>query len=190
MDVHKNILQLSVDGKVTLMKPVIANVQTINVTKLKGHNLSTNTLRNSVPAFSLQIYCNPCLRWLIQPAFVLLVVKSMNEQCFSSGKQIEQKTREQQNDVHCNHIVQRRNETTWAYTKVISLASTNESNATVSFPFCWNNFRCDMRILSLFLIVEQIQENFFRLRKLFSAEFVLDTEPEVQNEVRIGTLPL
>lgn len=86
LDVHKNILQLSVDGKITLMKPVIANVQTINVTKLKGHNLSTNTLRNSVPAFSLQIYCNPCLRWLIQPAFVLLVVKSMNEKCFSSGE--------------------------------------------------------------------------------------------------------
>lgn len=85
LDVHKNILQLSIDGKVTLMKPVIANVQTINPTKLKGHNLSTNTLRNSVPAFSLQIYCNPCMRWLIQPAFVLLVVKSMNEQCFSSG---------------------------------------------------------------------------------------------------------
>lgn len=86
LDVHKNILQLSVDGKITLMKPVIANVQTINVTKLKGHNLSTNTLRNSVPAFSLQIYCNPCLRWLIQPAFVLLVVKSMKEKCFSSGE--------------------------------------------------------------------------------------------------------
>lgn len=86
LDVHKNILQLSVDGKITLMKPVIANVETINVTKLKGHNLSTNTLRNSVPAFSLQIYCNPCLRWLIQPAFVLLVVKSMKEKCFSSGE--------------------------------------------------------------------------------------------------------
>lgn len=86
LDVHKNILQLSVDGKITLMKPVIANVQTINVTKLKGHNLSTNTLRNSVPAFSLQIYCNPCLRWLVQPAFVLLVVRSMNEKCFSSGE--------------------------------------------------------------------------------------------------------
>lgn len=86
LDVHKNILQLSVDGKITLMKPVIANVQTINVTKLKGHNLSTNTLRNSVPAFSLQIYCNPCLRWLIQPAFVLLVVKSMKEKRLSSGE--------------------------------------------------------------------------------------------------------
>ncbi|KAG4074295.1 hypothetical protein HA402_008704 [Bradysia odoriphaga] len=113
LDVHKNILQLSIDGKVTLMKPVIANVQTINPTKLKAHNLSTNTLRNSVPAFSLQIYCNPCMRWLIQPAFVLLVVRSMNEQRFSS---------------------------------------------------------------------EQIQDNFFQLRKLFSMEFVLDTEQEVQNE--------
>lgn len=31
---------------------------------------------------------------------------------------------------------------------------------------------------------EQMQENFFQLRRLFSAEFVLDTEQEVQNEVK------
>lgn len=45
----------------------------VNPSKLKGHNLSAHTMRNSLPSFLLQIYANPCLYWLHQPAFLVLL---------------------------------------------------------------------------------------------------------------------
>lgn len=53
-----------------LGKTMAANV---NLSKLKGHNLSPHTMRYSLPSFLLQIYSNPCMYWLHQPAFYVLL---------------------------------------------------------------------------------------------------------------------
>lgn len=53
-------------------KSVAAN-KNVNLIKLKGHNLAPHTLKKSLPTFILQIYTNPCLYWLHQPAFYVLV---------------------------------------------------------------------------------------------------------------------
>lgn len=45
----------------------------VNPSKLKGHNLSPHTMQYSLPLFLLQIYSNPCMYWLHQPAFYVLL---------------------------------------------------------------------------------------------------------------------
>lgn len=77
INIHENILHLPLRGSIVLSKPEIANLKTdVDSGQLKGHRLSANTIRNSVPAFSLQIYSNPCLYWLVRPAFVILAAKN------------------------------------------------------------------------------------------------------------------
>lgn len=75
--IHDNILSSPITGNIELSKPEIFNLQIDDATKLKGYTLSANTIRNSVPAFSLQIYSNPCLYWLAKPAFTLLAARML-----------------------------------------------------------------------------------------------------------------
>lgn len=59
-----------------MLNPEILNLPKENGRhNLKGHQLAANTIRNAVAAFSLQIYSNPCLFWLVRPAFVLLAAE-------------------------------------------------------------------------------------------------------------------
>lgn len=72
LNCHGNILSAPIHGNIELIKPEILNLQIEDGNKLKGHKLSMNTIRNSVPAFTLQLYSNPCLYWLARPAFTIL----------------------------------------------------------------------------------------------------------------------
>lgn len=74
LKIHSNVLNFSaVDNNLELVfGPQIA-ADNVNPSKLKGHNLSARTMRNSLPSFLLQIYANPCLYWLHQPAFCVLL---------------------------------------------------------------------------------------------------------------------
>lgn len=74
MEIHSNVMEFSPnDGNLALIigQPIAAN--NVHSSKLKGHNLSPHTMRNSLPSFLLQIYANPCLFWLHQPAFYVLL---------------------------------------------------------------------------------------------------------------------
>lgn len=73
--IHANVLAFSpVDGNLDLVfGPPIAAVKNVDLSKLKGHNLLPHTMRQSFPSFLLQIYANPCLYWLHQPAFYVLL---------------------------------------------------------------------------------------------------------------------
>lgn len=78
LKVHSNVLKFpSSDANASLKlvcgKQAVAT--DVNPSKLKGHNLSAHTMRNSLPMFLLQIYANPCLYWLHQPAFYVLLQK-------------------------------------------------------------------------------------------------------------------
>lgn len=75
--VHRNILQLTRDEVLTIAKSQ-HDFSQVDKQKLKGHNLSDMVMKLSVPIFTLQLYCNPCLHWLAQPALVLLVVKHLS----------------------------------------------------------------------------------------------------------------
>lgn len=77
MAVHSNVMAFSsIDGNLELIVgPPIAAVKNVDLSKLKGHNLLPHTMRNSLPSFLLQIYANPCLYWLHQPAFYVLLQK-------------------------------------------------------------------------------------------------------------------
>ena len=81
MNIHDNILKLPIRGPIELAKPEIVNlnVEKPGSPKLKGHSLSPNTIRNSVPSFSLQLYSNPCMFWLAQPAIILLAAKYLDK---------------------------------------------------------------------------------------------------------------
>lgn len=77
MSIHSNVMEFSkADGNLDLIfGPPIAAVKNVDLSKLKGHNLLPHTMRNSLPSFLLQIYANPCLYWLHQPAFYVLLQK-------------------------------------------------------------------------------------------------------------------
>ena len=72
ISVHQNILKLS--GNNSNIQLIKSNVDltNINAEKLKGARLSNEVMNVAVPAFSLQLYCNPTLYWLAQPAFFVL----------------------------------------------------------------------------------------------------------------------
>lgn len=72
LEIHSNILKFS-DGCLQLIfGPRIANTTNVDPKKLKGHALLASTMQRSLPSILLQIYANPCLFWLHQPAFYVL----------------------------------------------------------------------------------------------------------------------
>ncbi|XP_055613347.1 dihydroxyacetone phosphate acyltransferase [Uranotaenia lowii] len=76
LTVHRNILQLTNDNVLVIAKSH-HDFSQVDKRKLKGHNLSDIVMKLSVPIFTLQLYCNPCLHWLAQPGFLLLVAKEL-----------------------------------------------------------------------------------------------------------------
>ena len=72
ISVHNNILE--VKGNNSNVKMIKSNVDlgNINPLKLKGIRLCNEVMNIAVPVFSLQLYCNPTLYWLAQPAFFVL----------------------------------------------------------------------------------------------------------------------
>lgn len=77
LEIHSNVLTFGSNDpnaplKMVFGKQAIANT-VVNPSKLKGHNLSPHTMRNSLPSFLLQIYLNPGLYWLHRPAFCVLL---------------------------------------------------------------------------------------------------------------------
>jgi glyceronephosphate O-acyltransferase len=78
--VHSNILQFDpTTGLLETVQPLI-DLSRLDKKKLKGHNLSSHTMKLSVPVFSLQLYNNPSLYWLGQPAILVLAALTLSEQ--------------------------------------------------------------------------------------------------------------
>jgi glyceronephosphate O-acyltransferase len=72
LSVHSNIIDFTgIHSKATLIKPNV-KLGEMNSAKLKGAKLTNEIMNVAVPAFSLQLYCNPTLYWLAQPAFFVL----------------------------------------------------------------------------------------------------------------------
>lgn len=65
-------------GVIETVQPSI-NLERVDKTKLKGHNLNEITMKRCIPSFTLQLYNNPCLHWLHQPAFIILVCKDLSQ---------------------------------------------------------------------------------------------------------------
>ncbi|XP_058446346.1 dihydroxyacetone phosphate acyltransferase [Malaya genurostris] len=84
LNVHRNILQLTSD-QILVIATTHHDFNEVDKRKLKGHNLSDVVMRLSVPIFTLQLYSNPCLHWLVEPALVLLTIKNL-----SSGEEVHQ----------------------------------------------------------------------------------------------------
>ncbi|XP_058840242.1 dihydroxyacetone phosphate acyltransferase [Topomyia yanbarensis] len=79
LTVHRNILQLTSD-QILVIATNHHDFSQVDKRKLKGHNLSDVVMRLSVPIFTLQLYCNPTLHWLAQPALVLLAAKNLSRE--------------------------------------------------------------------------------------------------------------
>lgn len=79
MIVHKNILEIAGNNStLQLIKPNI-NLDNVDMSKLKGARLSNEIMNIAVPTFSLQLYSNPTLYWLAQPAFIVLSLLTHGE---------------------------------------------------------------------------------------------------------------
>lgn len=95
LTIHANVLQFKskeTNAPLSLVfGPAVAS-NNIHPTKLKGHNLSPRTMRNTLPSFLLQIYANPVIYWLHQPAFYVLVQKlgTANEEILNEIEKLKQ----------------------------------------------------------------------------------------------------
>lgn len=81
--IHANILQISQsnDKHLEVVKGgSVTATKRSDISKLKGHDLAANTMRCSIPSIVLQLYTNPCLFWLHQPAFFVLAEKMLQQQ--------------------------------------------------------------------------------------------------------------
>jgi glycerone phosphate O-acyltransferase len=80
MSTHENILEtFGADVLIRLKKVNTLATRRENGAKLKGHWLCKELMDIAVPVFSLQLYCNPTLFWLSQPAiFVLSLIGQHN----------------------------------------------------------------------------------------------------------------
>ncbi|KAL3286293.1 hypothetical protein HHI36_000802 [Cryptolaemus montrouzieri] len=72
--VHKNLLHVTGDGKIDVVKNKI-DLTNLNVSKLKAYRLSEKVLTYSVPFITLCIYANPVLHYLVDTSIILAVLK-------------------------------------------------------------------------------------------------------------------
>lgn len=76
--VHGNILELvGNNNNVHLIKSNV-DLKNMNISQLKGHRLCNEVMNIAVPALSLQLYCNPAMFWLAEPAFFVLSALGRN----------------------------------------------------------------------------------------------------------------
>lgn len=78
ISLHKNVFVETTSGGIETIQPSI-NMERVDKTKLKGHNLNEQTMKRCIPSFTLQLYNNPCLHWLHQPAFIILVCRDLSQ---------------------------------------------------------------------------------------------------------------
>lgn len=76
--IHKNILEITGNNSYIKIIKAKVNLGAVNVSKLKGIRLSDEVMNIVVPVFSLQLYCNPTLFWLSEPAFFVLSTIGVN----------------------------------------------------------------------------------------------------------------
>lgn len=72
---HTNTFSIRKDNIIEILQPDIS-LANMNVSKLKGHKLKEITMKSAVPAFTLQLYCNPALHWLHLPALLILALNN------------------------------------------------------------------------------------------------------------------
>lgn len=77
LSIHANVLDFASNDKNSSLQlaagKLVSNTKSVNLKMLKGHNLSARTMKRCVPSILLQIYANPCMYWLHQPAFYVLL---------------------------------------------------------------------------------------------------------------------
>lgn len=78
LNIHKNLVHVTPNKTVNLVKNSVS-LNTLDVTKLKGHALSQHTMTFVVPYIMLQIYVNPVLNYLINPAVLVTILKHHQE---------------------------------------------------------------------------------------------------------------
>lgn len=75
LQIHTNVIRIAENGNFEITKQSPKLSKTVDLRKLKGYNLSELVMQISIPAFTFQLYINPCLRWVIQHGFMILAAK-------------------------------------------------------------------------------------------------------------------
>ncbi|XP_070496082.1 dihydroxyacetone phosphate acyltransferase isoform X2 [Chironomus tepperi] len=76
---HDNILEVTGSNSKIQLKRANTDSNRTSNGNLKGHWLCKEIMDIVVPVFSLQLYCNPTIYWLSQPAFFVLSTIGQNE---------------------------------------------------------------------------------------------------------------
>lgn len=75
LKLHSNILSVQ-NNSVELVKSTI-NFHAIDKGRMKGYKLSNRTMAIAVPIYSLQLYINPIMHWMVPPAIILFCAKKL-----------------------------------------------------------------------------------------------------------------
>lgn len=84
IQIHSNTFVLRGDGKVQQINVSMESLsREIDTRKMKAHSLQPLTMAIAMPSVSLQLYINPCLFWLVRPAYLIFAaLKLQKEQHF------------------------------------------------------------------------------------------------------------
>nr|XP_018901093.1 PREDICTED: dihydroxyacetone phosphate acyltransferase isoform X2 [Bemisia tabaci] len=87
---HKSLVKLSNESALQLV-PVDLALSCINKSRLKGHELTDETMLISLPVFTLQHYVNPCLYFLVNMALITTVLQSNRDTSYFTWDFVFQK---------------------------------------------------------------------------------------------------
>lgn len=88
LDVHKNLVNLSSDGEISLRFENIV-LGSFNKKLLKGYNLSEKTMTRAVPFVMLQVYVNPVLHFVLNPMLLALALNRGQKDNRCKGQQLK-----------------------------------------------------------------------------------------------------
>ncbi|KAL0269875.1 UNVERIFIED_CONTAM: hypothetical protein PYX00_007463 [Menopon gallinae] len=74
LQLHSNLVRVTTDKNIKLLI-IHSKTGQIDQGKFKGHTLSNKTMDIAVPLLLIQYYSNPCAHFLVNLAFILLVVE-------------------------------------------------------------------------------------------------------------------
>ncbi|XP_059218682.1 dihydroxyacetone phosphate acyltransferase isoform X1 [Stomoxys calcitrans] len=87
VEIHSNIVNFKQALLEFTQVPVDQLAQEIDVSRLKAHALTPQTMAVAVPSMALQLYINPCLFWLARPGYLIMAAMQLQKDQETSKRQ-------------------------------------------------------------------------------------------------------
>lgn len=192
--VHDNILEVKGKNSIFKLKKTktdIARASKDNV-KVKGHYMCSQVMDIAVPVFSLQLYCNPTLFWLAEPAFfVLCTIAATSEVAIKDLKNQVKGLREM---FIYEFVMYPGNEnedfektlTTLTQLDVLQNNSSDSVRLNEKSPYISHFLSAISPFLSCYLYTCTVILSSFREKKFYARDIFIAVQSSLEQEILIG----